>query len=109
MEIKRRLNAVAKRITPEIEVMNPASEIRTLCSRLEELATYCEEKVERAAQSKAAGKTKGQLADEAMKAERKRIKDIHDAEAKEAMEDRQQQKAQPESKPKKKAKKKDAG
>lgn len=103
MEIKRRLNAVAKRMTPAIESLNIANEMSTLCDRLEGLATYGEEKVERAARK---GKTMGQKIDEERKAERKRIQDIHNEEAKEAMEDRQQHQAQPESKPKKKTAKK---
>lgn len=54
MEIKRRLNKVAKRLTPAIESMNVGLQMKELCSRLEELVTYAEQKIQSAANRKEA-------------------------------------------------------
>ena len=96
MEIKRKLNKLAKRITPEIEAMNMGIEMKRMCDRFEEILNYCEEKQERA---KRGGKSSGQIIAEKQAAGRNRIQKIHDEEAAEQLEDRQQHAAQPESAP----------
>lgn len=45
MEFKKRLNNIAKRFTPQIEIMNLMTEMRDLCKRQEEILDYCEEKI----------------------------------------------------------------
>ena len=95
MEIKRRLNAVAKRITPEIEAMNISSEMKNMCKRFEELANYGEEKCARAKANREGRESMGAKQDREAKAERARIQKIHDAEADELAKDREQENAQP--------------
>jgi hypothetical protein len=103
MSIKRRLNAVAKQLTPTIESMNQAIEMRLITTRLEELVNYCERKQARSEERrKNGGKSAGQVAYEAQQAERKRIADIHNEEAKERLADQQQENAQPDVVKKKK-------
>ena len=93
MEIKRRLTAVAKRFGTEIEHLNIKHEILRICKRLEELADYADEKVQRMEASKEHGR-KFQAQDDAVKAEKERIAAIHAAEAEEALADQQQAKAE---------------
>ena len=82
MEIKRRLNALAKTMTPEIEAMNVGREMKQLCKRLERLVAYAEEKIARSAQRKAAKeKTLGQQAKDRHEAETKVIFDHQTAES----------------------------
>lgn len=95
MEIKRRLTKVAKRFTLYAEEMNTVVELRRLCSRLEELAGYCEEKEELAKANAEARKQGFSSAVEAgaaaVKQKNKEIAELHDQESKEAREDQQQQ------------------
>ena len=93
MEIKRRLTAVAKRFGTEIEHLNIKHEILRICKRLEELADYADEKVERMKAAEKHGR-KFQKQDDAVQAEKDRIAAIHAAEAEEALADQQQAKAE---------------
>lgn len=52
MEIKKQLTALGKRVTPQIEVMNVATEMRQLLKRLDELITYAQTKIDRSAERK---------------------------------------------------------
>ena len=72
MEIKRKLKALDKRMTPEIESMNVANEMDRHCDRISELVDYAEEKIERA---KTRGKTLGAIVDDARKADAKKVFD----------------------------------
>jgi len=91
MEIKRRLNKVSKRLTPQIEVMNVANEMKTLTSRLEELVTYAEQKIERTEERRRNKmKTIGQQVDEQRKAEAKVISDHQVEEAEANLRDQQE-------------------
>jgi len=87
MEIKRKLKALDKRMTPEVETMNVAIEMNRLCDRMEELCNYADEKIERGKQR---GKTMGQQIDEARKAKDKEIFDHQTAEAAENLRDQQE-------------------
>ena len=98
MSIKRRLNKVAKCLTPEIEAMNQGREMRDLTKRLEEIVGYCERKIAASRERKKNdGKSAGQVAAEAQTAERKRIQDIHSEEAEALAKDQEQAKAQPDA------------
>ena len=92
MEIKKRLNAVAKRLTPEIESMNMASQMIEMLNRFDEILDYCEEKIEK---KNRGGVSAGQRAYDAQQAERDRIQKIHDEEADEMQRDQTQAEAQP--------------
>jgi len=92
MEIKKRLNAVAKRLNPQIESMNVAQEMREHTKRIEELTTYAEAKI---ARSKERKETLGKRAQDEAEAEAKRIAEVQDAEARENAADQNQQDAQP--------------
>ena len=87
MEIKRRLNKIAARISPQIEVMNNAEEMRRMCTRFEELLAYCEEKIEKAA-SKAP--TIGQKVAAQREALQQEIIDHQTAEAEENLKDQEE-------------------
>ena len=87
MQIKRRLTALAKCMTPEIESMNVARQMEDMCKRMEELVAYAEEKISR---SKTRGKTIGAHVAEARAAEDKIIKDHQQAEAEENLKDQQE-------------------
>ena len=52
MEIKRQLTALGKRMTPQVETMNVAVEIRGLVKRIDELVTYAQTKIDRSAERK---------------------------------------------------------
>lgn len=87
MEIKRRLNKIAKRISPQLEVMNISEEMRRMCTRLEELCDYGEEKLARAARKEP---TIGQKVAEQRAAEQKEITDHQTAESEENLKDQQE-------------------
>ena len=87
MEIKRRLNRIAGRITPQIEVMNVADEMRRMCNRFEEILNYAEEKVTRAAERK---ETVGALVDRQKKEKKAAIEEMQRAESEENMRDQQE-------------------
>lgn len=87
MEIKRKLKALDKRMTPEIEAMNVGIEMNRCCDRMEELCNYAEEKIERA---KRRGKTIGQQVDEARKTKDKEITDHQTAESEANLADQQE-------------------
>ena len=81
MEIKRRLNAIAKCMTPDIECMNIADEMRRMLTRFEELVAYADEKAARAKERAArGGKTKAQISAERRAADAKEIRDHQQAE-----------------------------
>lgn len=88
MEIKRRLTAIAKSMSPQIEVMNVAVEMSRLADRFEELVRYAQEKTDRAAERK--GKTLGQEAYERRQAADKEIADHQTAELEENQRDQQE-------------------
>lgn len=87
MELKRRLNAVAKCISPQIEVMNVADEMRRLTSRLEELVRYAEEKMALAASR---DKTIGLRTKEAREKAEVERKELQEAEAQENLADQEE-------------------
>ena len=106
MEIKRRLGALNKRMTPAIESMNVANEIKEKLRRIEELTTYAETKIARSEERKKNNiPPVGAQQDAKKKADAKEIADLHQAEQDEMLKDQQQHKAQPESKAKPKKKK----
>lgn len=92
MELKKRLSALAKRMSPQIEAMNPAYELRDIIKRAEEILDYCEAKQKKPNRS-------SQATADAIQAERERIQKIHDEEAEELARDQQQHKAQPDVEP----------
>jgi hypothetical protein len=55
MEIKKSLNASAKRLTPQIEASNTGTQLRELADRIAELVDYAEAKEEKRAASVEAG------------------------------------------------------
>jgi len=55
MDIKKRLNAAAKQLTPEIEASNTGIQIREHTARIEELLVYAADKEKREAQRKETG------------------------------------------------------
>jgi hypothetical protein len=82
VEIKRRLNAAAKCMTPEIEAMNTAIELKMLLDRVEGLIRYAEGKIaNRAARAKAKEKTIGQKARDQQAADQKIIIDYQTEES----------------------------
>ena len=87
MEIKRRLNKIAGRLSPQLEAMNIADEMRRMCQRLEEIVTYGEEKLERAASK---GPTIGQKVQVQKEAMQKEIEDHQRAEAEENLKDQEE-------------------
>jgi len=88
VEIKRRLNALAKSMTVEIEAMNVGVEMNRMCDRFEELVRYADEKIARAAERR--GKTLGQQANERREAADKVISDHQTAEAEENQRDQKE-------------------
>ena len=95
MELKRQLNAAAKRCTPEIEISNSGVQIKALADRIDQLLDYAEEKVERRKETEKTGMPF------ALRVSEKRLDTINQnkkaqaKEEKQIMEDRQQKKAQP--------------
>lgn len=94
MEIKRRLNAVAKRFGTEVEHLNIKHEILNICKRLEELADYAEAKYARMKAREESGERLFSKQDAAAKARQEEIAAYHAAEAEEALADQQQAKAE---------------
>lgn len=98
MEIKRRLGALAKRMTPAIEAMNVANEMLQILQRFEELASYAEQKITRSEERIAAKLAPiGAQQDAKKKADAKEIADLHEAEQNELLQDQVQHSAQEES------------
>ncbi len=95
MEIKRRLNAVAKRLTPEIEASNTGTQLAELATRFEELLAYAEEKDLRRAERDKTGKSFAQRAQENRDKIEKEGKDAQAADEAEILADQQQEQAQP--------------
>jgi len=87
MEIKRRLNKIASRLTPQIEVMNIATEMQRMCQRFEELLDYGEEKVEKAARK---GETMAARVDRQRKEEQAEILRQQKAESDENRKDQEE-------------------
>ncbi len=52
MELKRKLNALAKRMNPQVESYTVGREIDRLIGRISELMAYAQEKLDRSAQKK---------------------------------------------------------
>ena len=52
MELKRKLNALAKRMNPQVEAYTVAQEIARCIQRIDELISYAQEKLDRSAQKK---------------------------------------------------------
>lgn len=52
MELKRKLTALGKRMSPQIEVMNVADEIKRCLTRIDELVTYAQTKIDRSEERK---------------------------------------------------------
>ena len=92
MEIKKRLNAAARRLTPAIEAMNVGVEMKQHTTRIEELITYAEQKI---SASESRPQTLGQRALHEQDAEREAIAKVQDEEARENAADQNQQGAQP--------------
>jgi predicted patatin/cPLA2 family phospholipase len=97
MELKKRLTAINKRMTPFIESMNQSKEMKQMCRRFENLLDYCEAKEEKYKAKQAGFKSQSEKIYEARKAEEARIAKIHAEENEERMRDQQQAKAQRES------------
>ena len=87
MEIKRRLNKIASRLSPQLEAMNIADEMRRMCQRFEEIVAYGEEKLERAASK---DPTIGQKVQAQKAAIQKEIEDHQRAEAEENLKDQEE-------------------
>jgi hypothetical protein len=87
MEIKRRLTKIANSLSPQIEVMNVADEMRRMCQRLEELIAYAQEKIDRANDGH---KPIGQQVAEERAAKQKIIDDAQKAEAAENLQDQKE-------------------
>lgn len=79
MEIKRALTRLANRMTPQIEVMNVATEMRQLLERFEALLDYADEKNARSSERK--GHTIGRHVAEARAAKDKEVVDHQTAES----------------------------
>jgi predicted nucleic acid-binding Zn-ribbon protein len=88
MEIKRRLTRIAKSLSPQIEVMNVATEMDRMCDRFEELVNYAQEKIDRASERK--GNTLASQADARRKAEEQIVFDAQKAEVEENQRDQQE-------------------
>ena len=97
MQIKKRLTAINKRITPFIESMNQAKQMEQMCKRFEQLLDYCEAKEEKHKEREKTGMSMGMRIDEERRRRAQEIADIHAAEAAEMMKDQEQAKLQPES------------
>jgi hypothetical protein len=111
MEIKKRLTKLASRLSPQIEVMNVANEMNQLCNRFEELVTYAQTKIDRAAER--GGKSMGVVQAEKRAAADQEIRDHQNKEAnenladqQEAFDERNKVVEKTKAEPKKKAKKK---
>ena len=52
MELNRKLNALAKRMNPQVEAFTVAREIEMHIDRISELGAYAQEKLDRSAQKK---------------------------------------------------------
>ena len=95
MEIKRAITKQASRLTPQIEVMNCAGELREMVKRMKEILDYAEEKVERAEANKKRKESTGVRIDRERREEREHIAEVQNREAVEAAADQAQQDAQP--------------
>lgn len=82
MELKRKLDKLAKRMTPHIEVMNVRDEIARSIHRIDELITYAQTKIDRSAERKAKNQqTIGAKADAERKATEQVVFDAQTAES----------------------------
>lgn len=91
MEIKRRLSAIGKRLTPEIEAMNVSEQMVRMCNRFDELLDYCEEKIGRTKERQKTGEpTIGQAAQARQHESRKAIEEAQSAEAEENLKDQEE-------------------
>ena len=91
MEIKRRLTKIAKSLSPQIEVMNVASEMERMCKRFEEIIAYAQEKIDRAEERKKKNlPTIGKYVDNQRKAADKVVEDAQSAEVEENLKDQEE-------------------
>ena len=88
MEIKRRITKLASRLSPQIEVMNVATEMSRMLDRFEELVNYAQEKIDRAVERK--GNTIGKQSYEARAAADKVVSDHQTAESDENLRDQKE-------------------
>lgn len=95
MEIKRRITAAAKRLTPEIEASNTGTQLNELTTRFEELLDYAEEKDLRRQEAVKTGMSFSQRAAKKRAAIEQKGKDIQAADEAEILADQVQQEAQP--------------
>ena len=95
MQIKRRINAISKRVTPFIESMNISVEMDNMCKRFEELLDYGEAKELRHKEREKTGQSLAMRIDQQRREEREHIAEINEREAEEQLKDQQQRKAQP--------------
>lgn len=87
MEIKRRLTKIAHTLSPQIEVMNVADEMKRMCSRMEELIAYAQEKIDRSFEKR---ETIGQKVARQRASEQKEIEDHQEAENAENLADQKE-------------------
>jgi hypothetical protein len=95
MEIKRRFNEAAKRLTPQIEASNTGAELRRIAERVHELLTYAEAKEVRRQESVATGMSFAQRTQARIQGDIQKGRDIQEADELEHMQDQQQHDAQP--------------
>jgi len=82
MEIKRRLDKIAKSMNPHIEISPSSRKLAALCKSLEEIIGYEQEKIDRtAARLKAGEPTVGKKVDDRRKAEAAEVAKNQEAEA----------------------------
>lgn len=87
MEIKKRITAITKRLTPQIEASNTGVELANLATRFEELLNYAEEKEVRREESVRLGKPRSvRQLEKAQAAERNRA-DVQDRQQAESLAD----------------------
>lgn len=95
MQIKRRLNALAKRMNPEIETMNRVLSFNETIDAMEQAVDYCESKIERRNLAEKTGETAAARTTRQAREEQEEALRLQDAERKEFDDDQQQRAAQP--------------
>ncbi len=87
MELKKRLTAINKRITPFIESLNVSSEMRDMCSRFEELLDYAEAKELKHKAREETGMSQSMRIDKERRENAAAMREQQDAEADENLKD----------------------
>ena len=91
MELKRKLNALAKRMNPQVEAYTVAREIDRLIGRISELMAYSQEKIDRSAHKKKHNElTLGQQEDNRRKAAAAEVLATQNKESDENLADQQE-------------------